>query len=149
MSTLCCKCKKRPAMVFLQKFDPTGKEPTQSEGYCLICAKQLGIGPVSDMLEKMGIDDDQLENMSDELSGLMENGGFFPGMPMDAVNPDDPENPDGDSGDNDTDSTVDPDESETGTPSVNLGSLYGNLGTFGAIRQNTAKDSKKKPSNGR
>ena len=57
-------------MVFLQKFDPTGKEPTQSEGYCLICAKQLGIGPVSDMLEKMGIDDDQLENMSDELSGL-------------------------------------------------------------------------------
>lgn len=39
-------------MVFLQKFDPTGKEPTQSEGYCLICAKQLGIGPVSDMLEK-------------------------------------------------------------------------------------------------
>ena len=149
MSTLCCKCKKRPAMVFLQKFDPTGKEPTQSEGYCLICAKQLGIGPVSDMLEKMGIDDDQLENMSDELSGLMENGGFFPGMPMDAVNPDDPENPDGDSGDNDTDSTDDPDESETRTPSVNLGSIFGNLGNFGANRQKTAKDSKKKASKGR
>ena len=149
MSTLCCKCKKRPAMVFLQKFDPTGKEPTQSEGYCLICAKQLGIGPVSDMLEKMGIDDDQLENMSDELSGLVENGGFFPGMPMDAVNPDDPENPDGDSGDNDTDSTDDPDESETRTPSVNLGSIFGNLGNFGANRQKTAKDSKKKASKGR
>ena len=65
-------------MVFLQKFDPTGKEPTQSEGYCLICAKQLGIGPVSDMLEKMGIDDDQLEIPV----GLLHYGadGFFNGF---------------------------------------------------------------------
>ena len=37
----------------------------------MVCAKKLGIGPVNDMLEKMGIDDEQLENMSDELTGLI------------------------------------------------------------------------------
>ena len=98
MSALCCKCKKRPAVVFVQKFDPTGKNAAEAEGYCLVCAKKLGIGPVNDMLEKMGIDDEQLENMSDELTGLMESGEFFPGMPQ-GGNPDDPDAPDGDGND--------------------------------------------------
>ena len=143
MSAICCKCKKRPAVVFLQKFDPTGKNPAETEGYCLLCAKQLGIAPVTDMLEKMGIDDEQLENMSEELSGLMENSGLLSGMPGmegDPENPDNPDNPD------DPD---DPDESETRTPSVNLGSIFGNLGNFGVNRQKNGNDAKKKSAKGR
>ncbi len=143
MSAICCKCKKRPAVVFLQKFDPTGKKPAESEGYCLLCAKELGIAPVTDMLEKMGIDDEQLENMSEELSGLMENSGLLSGMPGmegDPENPDNPDNPD------DPD---DPDESETRTPSVNLGSIFGNLGNFGVNRQKNGNDAKKKSAKGR
>ena len=143
MSALCCKCKKRPAVVFVQKFDPTGKNAAETEGYCLVCAKKLGIGPVNDMLEKMGIDDEQLENMSDELTGLMESGEFFPGMPQ-GGNPDDPDAPDGDENESD-----DPDESETRTPSVNLGSIFGNLGNFGANRQKNGTDTKKKTAKGR
>ena len=143
MSAICCKCKKRPVVVFLQKFDPTGKNPAETEGYCLLCAKQLGIAPVTDMLEKMGIDDEQLENMSEELSGLMENSGLLSGMPGmegDPENPDNPDNPD------DPD---DPDESETRTPSVNLGSIFGNLGNFGVNRQKNGNDAKKKSAKGR
>lgn len=146
MSAICCKCKKRPAVVFLQKFDPTGKKPAESEGYCLLCAKQLGIAPVTDMLEKMGIDDEQLENMSEELSGLMENSGLLfgmPGMDGDPENPDNPDNPD------DPDAPDDPDESETRTPSVNLGSIFGNLGNFGVNRQKNGNDAKKKSAKGR
>lgn len=143
MSALCCKCKKRPAVVFVQKFDPTGKNAAEAEGYCLVCAKKLGIGPVNDMLEKMGIDDEQLENMSDELTGLMESGEFFPGMPQ-GGNPDDPDAPDGDGNEPD-----EPDESETRTPSVNLGSIFGNLGNFGANRQKNGTDTKKKTAKGR
>lgn len=143
MSAICCKCKKRPAVVFLQKFDPTGKNPAETEGYCLLCAKQLGIAPVTDMLEKMGIDDEQLENMSEELSGLMENSGLLSGMPGmegDPENPDNPDNPD---------YPDDPDESETRTPSVNLGSIFGNLGNFGVNRQKNGNDAKKKSAKGR
>ena len=143
MSAICCKCKKRPAVVFVQKFDPTGKNAAETEGYCLVCAKKLGIGPVNDMLEKMGIDDEQLENMSDELTGLMESGAFFPGMTQ-GENPDDPDAPDGDENESD-----DPDESETRTPSVNLGSIFGNLGNFGANRQKNGTDTKKKTAKGR
>lgn len=143
MSALCCKCKKRPAVVFVQKFDPTGKNAAEAEGYCLVCAKKLGIGPVNDMLEKMGIDDEQLENMSDELTGLMESGEFFPGMPQGEA-PDDPDAPDGDGNEPD-----EPDESETRTPSVNLGSIFGNLGNFGANRQKNGTDTKKKTAKGR
>ena len=109
--------------MFVQKFDAAGKNPPKAEGYCLLCAKELGIGPVNDMLEKMGIDDDQLEAMGDELSGMMENLGM---LPMSDDTPDDTDSNDG-TGDND-------DNSETRAPAVNLGSIFGNLGNFGIGR---------------
>ena len=44
MFKLCDNCKKRPAMVYIQQYDPNNKETTgNSMGYCLICAKKLGI----------------------------------------------------------------------------------------------------------
>ncbi|MBP3580866.1 MAG: ATP-dependent Clp protease ATP-binding subunit, partial [Clostridia bacterium] len=81
MATLCSKCKKRPAIVFVQRMDMAGK--VQNEGYCILCAKDLGIKPVTDMIEKMGIDEEQLDSLSEEMENIMNEGGMF-GMDMDA-----------------------------------------------------------------
>ena len=70
MATLCSKCKKRPAVVFIQRMDSTGGN-VQNEGFCLLCAKDLGIKPVTDMIDKLGIDEDQLEEIADGMSGMM------------------------------------------------------------------------------
>ena len=72
MSILCSKCKKRPAVVFVQRLD--GADAGQNEGYCFVCAKELGIKPVTDMMEKLGIDEEQLEAMSEEMSQMLESG---------------------------------------------------------------------------
>lgn len=119
--------------MFVQKFDAAGKNPPKAEGYCLLCAKELGIGPVNDMLEKMGIDDDQLEAMGDELSGMMENLGM---LPMSDDTPDDTDSNDGTGGNSDGNDGAgdDDDNSETRAPAVNLGSIFGNLGNFGIGR---------------
>ena len=119
--------------MFVQKFDAAGKNPPKAEGYCLLCAKELGIGPVNDMLEKMGIDDDQLEAMGDELSGMMENLGM---LPMSDDTPYDTDSNDGTGGNSDGNDGAgdDDDNSETRAPAVNLGSIFGNLGNFGIGR---------------
>lgn len=64
---MCSRCHKRPAVVFVS---PTG-DIKESRGLCLVCAKELGIKPVNDLLDKMGITDDQVESMEAELSDLM------------------------------------------------------------------------------
>ena len=68
----CVKCKKRPASVFITRLDG-GKQT--NEGLCFQCAAELGIKPppVVDMLKKMGIDDDAIKGMNDEINTLMEN----------------------------------------------------------------------------
>ena len=68
---ICAKCKKRPAMVFITRLE-NGK--SINEGICLSCASELGIRPVNDMLKKMGIDDEAIQSMSQELDGIMESG---------------------------------------------------------------------------
>ena len=72
MSMLCSRCKKRVAVVFMTRME-NGK--TINEGLCLQCAKELGIGPVNELMEKMGITDDEIENMNDQLMGLMDEDG--------------------------------------------------------------------------
>ena len=67
---LCVRCKKRPAVVFIQKM--VGDEVTP-EGYCINCAKELNIGPVRQMIEKLGISDEELELASEQMSQFMEN----------------------------------------------------------------------------
>ena len=69
---MCVRCKKRPAVVFVQRMD--GGE-TKTEGYCLTCAKELGIKPVDDLMKQFGISDEDLENMEDRFSNFMQNGG--------------------------------------------------------------------------
>ena len=61
--TLCSRCNKNVAVIFITKIE-NGK--STNEGLCLKCAKELGIGPVNDVLQKMGIDDEQLAKMDEE-----------------------------------------------------------------------------------
>lgn len=65
---LCSRCKKRPAVVFLADASTPGTEP---QGLCLVCAKELGIKPVDDMLKRMNISDEDIEQMSDQFMDLM------------------------------------------------------------------------------
>ncbi len=65
---LCSKCKKRPAVVFMSNPMNSNAEP---EGLCLVCAKQLGIKPIDDMLKSMNITDEDIEQMSDQFMELM------------------------------------------------------------------------------
>ncbi len=66
--TLCSRCKKNLAMIFITKIE-NGK--TINEGICLKCAQELGIKPVNDMMEKMGITPDDVEAMTGELMNAL------------------------------------------------------------------------------
>ncbi len=66
---LCSKCKKRPAVVFVSSFNGDGK---QNEGYCLSCAKAMNIPQVSDYLKSIGINDEELEEFSDQMMDFMQ-----------------------------------------------------------------------------
>ena len=61
---LCARCKKRPAMVFITRLE---KDKSINEGLCLVCAQELGIKPVNDILTKMGIDENEISNMMEGL----------------------------------------------------------------------------------
>ena len=89
----CSRCKKRPAMVFITRLD-NGK--SINEGLCLICARELGIQPVNDMLRKMGVEDEDMDAvLSDIENGLPE---FF---------------------------EADDDLSDGNVPTLNIGELFG------------------------
>ena len=62
--TLCSRCHKNVAVIFIQKLE-AGK--TTTEGLCLKCAKDLGIKPVEDMMQKMGISDEDLDGLTSEM----------------------------------------------------------------------------------
>lgn len=64
---LCSNCNEKPSVVFLS----TGKDDAKPKGYCLTCASELGIKPVEDLIEKMGISKDDLENVEEQMSSLM------------------------------------------------------------------------------
>ena len=66
---LCERCKKRPAMIYMQV---TENGETKSKGYCLTCAKELGIKPDDDMLKQMGINDKDLQAMEEQMESFME-----------------------------------------------------------------------------
>lgn len=62
---LCSRCKKNVAVLYVTRLED-GK--TTNEGLCLKCAKELGIKPVTDMMERFGITDSDIENVTQELS---------------------------------------------------------------------------------
>ncbi len=65
---ICSRCKKRPAVVFMTKMDGS---QTINEGLCLTCAKELGIKQVDDLIKNMGISEEELQAMSDQMAQLM------------------------------------------------------------------------------
>ena len=62
--TLCSRCRKNVAVIFITKIE---NNESRNEGLCLKCAKDLGLKPVDDMMQKMGISDDDLENLTNEM----------------------------------------------------------------------------------
>ena len=66
---ICSRCKKRPAVVFITRME---NGQTLNDGLCLFCARELNIKPVNDMMEKMGLSDEDLEQMSGQLDDMMQ-----------------------------------------------------------------------------
>ena len=67
---ICSKCKKRPAVIFVSRVD--GDNTTQ-EGFCLKCATELNIGPIKQMMQNMGITEDDIEAVSEQFGDMMDN----------------------------------------------------------------------------
>ena len=64
---LCTKCKKNMAVLFITKIE---NGVTMNEGYCLKCARSLGIPQIDDAVKQMGISEDELEAFTDEMSSM-------------------------------------------------------------------------------
>ena len=81
---LCSRCKKRPAVIFITRMEGDQSTP---ESLCLQCAKELNIKPVTDLLEKMNLSDEDIEAATEEMAQMMEmfggdeedGEGFMPG----------------------------------------------------------------------
>ena len=65
---VCARCKKRPAMVFITRLE---KDKSINEGLCLVCAQEVGIKPVNDMLARMGIDENEISNMIESIDSTL------------------------------------------------------------------------------
>ncbi len=70
---LCSRCKKRPAVVFITSMHGNEKK---NEGLCLMCAKEMNIPQVADYMSQLGISDDDLEQMSDQMMELFDGDSF-------------------------------------------------------------------------
>ena len=68
---MCSRCHARVAVVFISRLED-GK--TVNEGICLKCARELGIKPVNDMLDKMGISEEDLDRMTTDLTNMISEG---------------------------------------------------------------------------
>lgn len=74
---ICSRCKKRPAVIFVSRIDG---DKTAQEGFCLKCAMELNIGPVKQMMQNMGITDEDLDSVSEQFDEMLEGlEGFQPG----------------------------------------------------------------------
>ena len=93
-TSICSRCKKNPAVVFITKIE-AGQ--TVSEGLCLKCARELHIKPVDDLMNRMGITDEDLDNMAEEMMGALGDmqGLLEQGDEADSSEPDDGNEEDG------------------------------------------------------
>ena len=141
---LCVRCKKRPAIVFVQKLE-AGE--AKSEGYCLSCARELGIKPVDDIMKQFGISDQDLEAMEERFAGMMENGDMDPAAMMQQLGmmaP--PDDADGDEApDDDTDEGGDGDF----TPGGNATFPFGIFGGRRKAEEAPEKEAKSKNDRGK
>ena len=67
---ICSRCKKRPAVIFVSRVD--GEKTTQ-EGFCLKCASEMNIGPIKQMMQNMGITEEDIDAVSEQFGDIMDN----------------------------------------------------------------------------
>ena len=84
MGTVCARCGKNAAVVFITKIE---NGQTKNEGLCLKCARELHIKPVDDMISKMGLSDDDIDNLTNDMSSFLNGDGLA--ALQDAVSGDD------------------------------------------------------------
>lgn len=119
---LCSRCKKRMAVVFVTRFDG---DKTVNEGICLRCAKELGIKPVENIIEKMGLSDEDLDRMDTEMEELVAESG------EEADSPEDGNGADGGEGNEEGD---DDDGNNGHAPAVDFRKLFAPLAGLSAMK---------------
>ncbi|MBQ8636584.1 MAG: ATP-dependent Clp protease ATP-binding subunit [Clostridia bacterium] len=67
---LCSRCGKNPAVIYISKIEG---DKASNEGLCLACAKQLGIAPLNNMIEQMGISDEDIDMLNSQMADFAEN----------------------------------------------------------------------------
>lgn len=67
---MCSRCHERPAVVFIQKMENDKVVP---EGLCINCARELNVGSINQMIDQLGLSDEELEQASEQMSQFMEN----------------------------------------------------------------------------
>ncbi len=67
---LCSRCGKNPAVIFITKVEG---DKSVNEGVCLPCAKNMGIAPLNQMIENLGINDEDIDSLNSEMSEFMSN----------------------------------------------------------------------------
>lgn len=67
---MCSRCHERPAVVFIQKMENDKVVP---EGLCIKCARELNVGSINQMIDQLGLSDEELEQASEQMSQFMEN----------------------------------------------------------------------------
>lgn len=70
MMNLCSRCKANPAVIYITKVEG---DKTTNEGLCLKCAKDLGIAPLNQMMDQLGINDTDIDTLNNEMSDFMNN----------------------------------------------------------------------------
>lgn len=65
---LCSRCKKRTAVVFVS----SPKNSSETEGFCIQCAKEMGIKPLEEMISKMGISEEEISGMQEQFDEIMD-----------------------------------------------------------------------------
>jgi len=70
---MCSRCRKRVAVVFIRS---TQSGTDKTEGFCVKCAKELGIKPIEDLIAQTGFDDETIEKFNAEMDALIQSGDF-------------------------------------------------------------------------
>ncbi len=70
---MCSRCHKRVAVIFVKTLKDGADTP---EGFCVKCAKELGIKPIDDILAQTGMDDETIDRFNSDMQAMMENGEF-------------------------------------------------------------------------
>ncbi len=86
--TLCSRCKKNVAVIFITRIE---NGESHNEGLCLRCARELHIKPVDEMMEKLGISDADLDNLTGDVAEMLGSMGMLGGDGAPDADPDDPD----------------------------------------------------------